>query len=933
MGREIASAGSGTLVGRRQELRAIEVVLNALNGGQRQCLQVVGEPGIGKTRLLRELADSADGRAYLVLSGRGTEFEQELPFGVFVDALDDYLGTLNPRELERLGAERRAEVAAVFPALADLAGGDAPRAHLEAERYRTHRAVRALLERLAVRVPLVLALDDLHWADEASVELVCHLLRHPPNGAALLVLAYRPAQVASALVQAAEQSRREGFGSLLELEPLAPEEAGALLGDLETRRREELYRESGGNPFYLEQLARAGRGGGVGAATTSPDVPQAVAVALGEELDALSPAALVALHGGAVAGEPFDVDLAAIAAGVDGRALLTALDEAIERDLVRSTQVPRRFRFRHPIVRGAVYESAPGAWRLAARARVAHALAERGSPAPARAHHVALAAERADEDAIAVLTEAGRSTSARAPGTAARWFQSAMRLLPEGDDRQFELLVSTATAHGASGRLIQSRDALLELLRALPPEASEVRARIAAFIARIEHPIGNHGEARAMIVDALDGLPDPRSPAAVGLMIELAHDHFFLSDFEGMLARATEALVAARELGDPLLVAAATADIGMACQNMARVPEAQAACDEATAIVDRLSDDQCAPLLETFWWLGWCEQAIERFEASARHMQRGIDLSRASGQGYNFVTMLESLAVPLGWQGRLAEAAESAEEATEAAELSGTPQFVAWAEMIRCWLAYRSGDAREAIIWGERAKETVGRLPDNVFSGLADAHLGGAYLEAGEPGRALAHLLAAGDAGAPLEHSVRCWWEVLVTRAQLGTGHVDEARAWAERATESAKTMGLPARLGWARHARAAVLLADGDATAAAVEARESVALCSKSRDPIGAARARVLLGQALAAAGQPAEAGAELEHARVDMLAAGAGRYADEAAHELRRLGRRVPRTGGRGTASTGIASLSARGREIAELVAAGQTNKEIAAELFLAP
>jgi DNA-binding NarL/FixJ family response regulator len=145
--------------------------------------------------------------------------------------------------------------------------------------------------------------------------------------------------------------------------------------------------------------------------------------------------------------------------------------------------------------------------------------------------------------------------------------------------------------------------------------------------------------------------------------------------------------------------------------------------------------------------------------------------------------------------------------------------------------------------------------------------------------------------------------------------------------------MGLPARLGWARYAHAAVLLADGDAAAAAVAARESVELCSKSRDPIGAARARILLGQALAAAGQPAEAGAELEHARVDMLAAGAARYVDEAARELRRLGRRVTRTGGRGTASAGVASLSAREREIAELVAAGHTNKEIAAELFLSP
>ena len=251
--------------------------------------------------------------------------------------------------------------------------------------------------------------------------------------------------------------------------------------------------------------------------------------------------------------------------------------------------------------------------------------------------------------------------------------------------------------------------------------------------------------------------------------------------------------------------------------------------------------------------------------------------------------------------------------------------------MIRCWLACRRGDAREAIIWGERAKETVGRLAENVFSGLADAHLGGAYLEAGEPGRALAHLLAAGDAGAPLEHSVRCWWEVLVTRAQLATGRVDEARAWAERATESAKTMGLPARLGWARYARAAVLLADGDAAAAVVGARESVALCSESRDPIGAARARILLGQALAAAGQPAEAGAELEHARGTSAAAGrrargrGGARAPPAEH-------RVARTRGRGTAGADVASLSARERG-SPARGRREDRQEIAAELFLAP
>jgi ATP/maltotriose-dependent transcriptional regulator MalT len=751
----------------------------------------------------------------------------------------------------------------------------------------------------------------------------------------LLALAYRPAQAPPVLVAAADQAQRDGFGERRELGALGREEAEPLfVEEMGAERRDELFGESGGNPFYLEQLMRGRWRGAHAAAGDAPEgVPGAVTAALEQELAALPETVRERLRAAAVAGEPFDVDLAAAAAGVEESELLAALDEALALDLVRPTEVPRRFRFRHPIVRRAVYESAPEGWRVGAHARVAATLGQRSAPAGARAHHVERSAGPGDADAVAVLAEAGHAASARAPGTAVRWFEAALRLLPEGDPKRLELLAPMATAQGASGRLVESRDSLFEVLATLPPELTEARGRVAAFIARLEHPIGRHGEARAVIRDALAELPEAQSHERVLLMIELAHDRFFLTDFDGMRTAAGEALDAAREVADPLLVAAASADLGMACQNLGRVAEAQAACDEAADILDRLPDDQCAPLLETFWWLGWCEQAIERFPDSTRHMRRGIDLSRSTGQGYNFVTLLESLAVPLGWQGKLAEATEVAQEAHEAALLSGTEQFVAWSEMIRCWLGCRTGDTREAIRWGERALETVGRLTENVFSGLANAHLGAAYLEAGDPDRALAQLQAADEAGAPLEHSVRCWWEVLMTRTQIALGRLDAAEEWAARADESAQTMGLHARLGWARGARAAVDLARGEAAAALTGAQEAVALCSEAGEPLGAARARVQVGQALAATGDAEAAARELERARAELLSIGAERYADQAAQELRGLGRRVARAGGRGAGADGVASLSTREHEIAELVAAGKTNKEIAAELFLAP
>jgi hypothetical protein len=123
----------------------------------------------------------------------------------------------------------------------------------------------------------------------------------------------------------------------------------------------------------------------------------------------------------------------------------------------------------------------------------------------------------------------------------------------------------------------------------------------------------------------------------------------------------------------------------MAFQNLGRVADAGESAAEAARLLDALPDAACAAQLEVFWWLGWCEQAIERFSDSVRHLRRAIELARATGQGYNFVTSMESLAVPLVFQGKLAEAHEVVEEATDAALLSGNDQFVAWAYMIRCF--------------------------------------------------------------------------------------------------------------------------------------------------------------------------------------------------------------------------------------------------------
>jgi predicted ATPase len=193
------------LVGRAAELGSLEEALARFQRHGFTALEISGEPGIGKTRLLAELARAADQRGHLVLAGAASELEADLPFWAFVDALDEYVHGLPPHRLDELGEEARSGLAHVLPSLAP-----GPSAATQAERHRVHGAVRALLELLADRTPLVLVLDDLHWADSGSLELLGALLRRPPSASVLVALAVRPRQMPPLLAAALERARPGG---------------------------------------------------------------------------------------------------------------------------------------------------------------------------------------------------------------------------------------------------------------------------------------------------------------------------------------------------------------------------------------------------------------------------------------------------------------------------------------------------------------------------------------------------------------------------------------------------------------------------------------------------------------------------------------------------------------------------------------------------
>ena len=914
-----------TLVGRDLELKRLEAVLDGLGSSAAPIIELVGEPGIGKTRLLAELIARAEGRRYLTFAGRAAELEHEIPFGLVVDALEPYLAAQNPRRFRSLGAEQLGELATLFPSLGDRSAPVG--ATVQQERYRAHRAVRSLIGLLSSERPCVVALDDVHWADQASLELLAYLVRRGAVGRVSILIAFRPAQAPELLRSSLALAEREGAAERIDLAPLGRDDAEALLApELGEALRDELYRRSGGNPFYLEQLARgAGRSG---------SVPRGVAESIADEIRQLADPVRVVLRGAAVAGDPFSPDLCAAAAGVEQERALEAFDQLLAVDLLRTAPSPVEFRFRHPIVRAAVYEGTPAGWRLSAHARTAAKLDELGMPVTIQAHHVERSAQPGDGQAISLLAAAGHATAGRAPATAATWFRAALRLLPPDatPGERLGLLAPLARSLGAAGQLEAGSDALVEVLELLPPELGLIRSQTIAFLALIQRLLGRHGDARATLEGALRELPDRRSPEAVSLEVELGADAFLVGEWDRAQEWAQRALAHARDGDNAGIRAAAAALDALCCYQHGRAGEARARAAEAAGIVDELTDDDVALRLDACFSLGAAEMLLEQYDSSARHLERCIAVSRQTGQGHMLGPATIDLAILRIWQGRLVDASALAEEALEIAYLVNSEQLMEWAQTVSCWTALKRGDLRAAFAAGEEAVRISREVRSGAYTVGAACWLADTMVESGDPLGARRLLLEAIER-VPLEgvdpgyRTVAC--DVLA-RAELALGNLDAARDWADRSAAEASALGLARPESFALRTRATVALAEGRPEQAA-ELALAAADRGASIHRVEAAQARVIAGRSLLAAGKRERGLMELRGAFLELDECGADRYRDQAARALRSAGERIGRGGRRAGGETGLESLSGREREVADLIADRLTNRQIAERLVL--
>jgi DNA-binding NarL/FixJ family response regulator len=924
------------LVGRRAELAALERALDDVAPGAARAVGLWGEPGIGKSRLLSELAARARERGMSVLAGRAAELERDLPFALLAEALEPLLRGDVSRSVRDLEPGQLRELAAVLPAAEWLADVEAP---ASGERHRTARAVRVLLELLARERPLALLFDDVHWADPASRDVLALLLHRPPRGEVLLGLAARSGR-APELAAALAAAERDGTAIVLELGPLPLEAVEELLPKAGGAARERLYRESGGNPFYLEELARAGGRGGDGVGGTLPGVPRLVQAALARELAALASGPRRVFEGAAVAGDPFELELAAVAADVEEGVALAALDELLTADLVRPTDQPRRFRFRHPLVRRAVYETSGGGWRLAAHARAAAELATRGATPAQRAHHVERAARLGDLAAVELLVAAAEEAAPVAPATAAGWYEAALRLLPDGPEhgpRRFRLLGAQGWTLVWAGRPVEARDLFRRVLTLLPPETGGERVATVEVLADLEALwLDNPEEARLLLQRERTRLGDAAPHPSATLTFAMARERAACGDHDAAEALGEQARAGARAAGDRALEAAAAATVADAahCRLRRDDSSALAAVDariaEAGALVDALPDEQLAGRLQLLVWLYTSRYFTGSFPAARETAERGLLVARATGQGL-LAPVFVGCRGMVDWEmGRPGTAEEDSEEALESALVSGNTHLAFWAAVILGRIALGRGRIEAALAHGQAAWDYVGVVPYSQ----AGFMLAEARLAAGDPHGAAAALEAFGWVNPGLWTLDRLRAAEVAVRVLLALGRVEEAAELARRAPAEGggrRTGVFGAILAWIQ---ASVLLARGAAAEAARTALDGGVAGDSGFAPLWAARCRTLAGEALVASDRADEARHALRRSAAQLEACEAWAYRDAALRVLRRLGER-PRAAARrtaeGTGDDRLAGLTPREREVAALVGDGHTNAQIAAQLHL--
>jgi DNA-binding SARP family transcriptional activator len=562
-GPAMLSTGSGPFVGRDEELTRLSEIWDRVVAGRLELALVAGEAGIGKTRLVAEFASQVASSGATVLYGRCDD-EAPVPYRPFVEVLRHYVEGSSTAELRALSFRVR-ELVRVVPELSErLPELETPRGRdSDTERYFLFEAVVALLAAAAANAPVLLILDDLHWADKPSRLLLRHVTQRLVESPIFVLTTSRDMEVLTE-VDRERRAHRIRVGGLSE-----PDVATLLKTWNDTAPAalvKAVHAETDGNPFFVGEVLRHL------SETSSEDVqggrfgiPEGVRELLRRRLDRLAPETHKLLYLAAVVGREIDVAVLEAIVELSADDVLDALEE-LERAgiLVEMTRPPGRYRFAHNLVREAIYEELSPTRRARSHQEVGRALerlweGRRGAPLAELAHHFSMAAPLG-ETARAVTyarQAAEQAVSQIAYDAAINHYHRALELVGDGPTHErAELLLALGDAEWRTGATTQAPrtfQSVATIARAL--DDAEMLAKSAVgrggghLLYFFESGMLDE-ETIAAVEEALGALDDGDSPLRVELLGSLARLLYLAAPIERRTELIEEALAMAERLGD-----------------------------------------------------------------------------------------------------------------------------------------------------------------------------------------------------------------------------------------------------------------------------------------------------------------------------------------------------------------------------------------------
>jgi DNA-binding CsgD family transcriptional regulator len=899
------AAASMTLLERERETAALDLLL--ARGGT---LVIEGAAGIGKTALIEAACRRAGALERQVLRGRGSELEADFAFGVVSQLFERRLARAQADECEAL-------LAGPAGAVRPLLFGERRGTPAHDTSFAVVHGLYWLAANLAERQPLLLVVDDAHWADEPSLRWLAYLAPRIDGLALALIVALRPLEPASA--GAPLLALRE-HASVVRPALLSQGAVGAIVrasaaGKASDALCAALFAASGGNPLYLSELLRTLE---PGPSADPAELPTGAHAAIAQRVVArvrrLDPRALGLAQVLAVLGDGCELRHAAAIAGVP-MAQATLLAAGLVRLEVLAADDPPRFI--HPVLRDALEASLGSAGRDGAPRWAARLLHADGAAAGRFGAHLVAVRPAGDGWVLARLREAAQAALASgAPQSAARLLERAL-CEPPAPAQRVALLREAARAEASAGR--ESACAHLEHALRLTTDARD-RAEVALELAEAYAALFRWIDAVDVIERELDGLGDADAALAARLEGELVvcalHD-----------ARRAPRVAPVLERLSSRALAGSAAEAFAVARGMALVLAGRPAHEAAEPLEEALSRAPAdAENWDTRAALLWSLIADERFEAVESALARMLGEVRRSGSARGLVAAYSSLGLLRLRLGSLAEADSAARVALRVLQEGDFRPGLAFGATVLADVAVEAGDDDEAQALLEHLPQRD--APPGLGSVLIPAARGRLHLAQGRPAQALAEFRTCAAMFSP-----EVWGREMrdvgylhartgASQALLRLGDRERALELAQAELADARRFGAPRALGVALRVTG---LAQGGEAGLALLAESAAAL---RRSPALLERARTLaeLGAALRRAGRRCDAREPLAEA-LDLAArCGARPLIERAREELRAAGAR-PRRAWR----SGLEALTPSELRVVRLAAEGRTNREIAHELYV--